>query len=135
MRWIYTNVEAVNKDFVSDHFYSSGNTILKCNPQSVSSTTGPNLKYLGTDSANYDNYYELKSTYAWKDLTRLCDTLANNAANMHKNLDVDRAIWMLAFSNLLVHLDSYTGAFAQNYYLVKDNNNRLNSIVWDLNMS
>ncbi|MCC7301756.1 MAG: CotH kinase family protein [Bacteroidia bacterium] len=135
LRGVYVNAEAVNKDWVSDHFYVSGNTIVKCNPQQVSSTSGPNLKYLGSDSTLYYPYYELKSSYAWKDLTRLCDTLQNNAANMHKNLDVDRAIWMLAFSNLLVHLDSYSGAFAQNYYLVRDNNGRMNSVVWDLNMA
>ena len=37
-----------------------------------------------------------------------------------KVLDVDRALWMLAFNNVLVNLDSYSGAFRQNYYLYHD---------------
>ena len=41
---------------------------------------------------------------------------------------------MLAFNNVLVNLDSYSGVFCQNYYLYKDNTNHFNPIVWDLNM-
>jgi hypothetical protein len=42
---------------------------------------------------------------------------------------------MLAFNNVLVNLDSYSGAFRQNYYLYKDLNDRWVPTVWDLNMS
>ena len=42
---------------------------------------------------------------------------------------------MLAFNNVLVNLDSYSGAFRQNYYLTWDLNNRFVPTVWDLNMS
>jgi hypothetical protein len=48
---------------------------------------------------------------------------------------MDRWNWMLAFDNILVNLDSYEGAFCQNYYLYKDGTHRFNPIVWDLNMS
>jgi hypothetical protein len=50
-------------------------------------------------------------------------------------MDIDRVLWMLAFNNVLINLDSYTGAFAQNYYLYRDNNSRFVPIVWDLNMA
>ena len=33
----------------------------------------------------------------------------------------------------MVNLDSYSGPFRQNYYLIKDDNNRMNPIIWDLN--
>jgi spore coat protein CotH len=135
LRGLYSNTESVNKKFVGDHFFSTGGTLVKCNPVQVSSTNGPRLSYNGTDSAMYYNYYELKTTYAWQDLIELCDTLVNNSTNIHKILDPDRALWMLAFNNVLVNLDSYTGAFAQNYYLYMDNNFRFNTISWDLNMS
>jgi len=131
---LYSNDEAVNKKFVGDHFYSSGNTLIKCNPVTVGGSNLPNLSYLGTDSSLYYTKYELKSDFAWKDLINLCDTLNNNTANLDKIMDIDRAIWMLAFNNVLVNLDSYTGAFAQNYYEYMDDNGRFNSIVWDLNM-
>jgi hypothetical protein len=42
---------------------------------------------------------------------------------------------MLAYNNVLVNLDSYSGAFRQNYYLTWDLNNRFAPTIWDLNMS
>jgi spore coat protein CotH len=131
---VYGNVESVDKDFLSDHFYSSDNTFFKCNPLNVLSGQIPNLLYLGDDSTNYYSRYEIKSALSWKELIGLCDTIANAPAYLDTILDVDRAIWMLAFNNVCVNLDSYTGAFAQNYYLYRDDNMRFNPIVWDVNM-
>lgn len=130
----YSNTESINKEFCLKHFYSSGNTLVKCNPLVVG-TYLPNLDYLGPDSSLYYNRYELKSDYAWKDLIHLCDSLKNNPNKIHKNLDIDRILWMLAFNNVTINLDSYSGAFAQNYYLYKDNNDRFNPVLWDLNMN
>jgi hypothetical protein len=50
-------------------------------------------------------------------------------------LDVDRTLWMLAFNDVLVNLDSYSGAFRQNYYLYRDHANQWIPTVWDVNMS
>ena len=44
-------------------------------------------------------------------------------------------IWMLAFDNGIVNLDSYIGQFSQNYYLYQDNFGRFLPIIWDLNES
>jgi hypothetical protein len=55
--------------------------------------------------------------------------------NIEKILDVDKALWMIAFDNTLVNLDSYIGGFTQNYYLYRDHNGRFNPVVWDLNES
>jgi hypothetical protein len=41
---------------------------------------------------------------------------------------------MLAFNALTINLDSYSGAFAQNYYLYEDKTGLFNPVVWDLNM-
>src|SRR5678815_4800594 len=49
-------------------------------------------------------------------------------------MDMDRVIWMLAFNNVLVNLDSYSGVFCQNHYLYKDSYGYFNPIIWDLNM-
>lgn len=119
---VYSSSEDIDKVFLSKKFYSSGNTFFKCNPASVVSGQIPNLLYLGTDSANYYSRYEIKSDIKWKDLIDLCDTLGNQPAHIDSVLDVDRALWMLAFNNVTVNLDSYTGAFAQNYYLYRDLN-------------
>ncbi|MFK8055965.1 MAG: CotH kinase family protein [Saprospiraceae bacterium] len=135
---LYSNSEAINKDFVKDRFGSKNNTFIKCNPiegAGPGSTDLPNLVYLGTDSVEYYPAYELKSDYGWADLLNFCDTLANETASIEQLLDVDRALWMLAFNNVLVNLDSYIGGFAQNYYLYQDDAGRFLPVVWDLNES
>lgn len=134
---VYSNAESIGKPFYSDHFYSSGNTAIKCNPiVNPSPNTKCNLKYFTTgDSSNYFNYYEMKSNYGWNNLRALCDTVTNFQSAISRNVDMDRVIWMLAFNNVLVNLDSYSGAFCQNYYIYKDNTGHYNPVIWDLNMS
>ncbi|MCF8374282.1 MAG: CotH kinase family protein [Bacteroidales bacterium] len=135
---LYSNSEAVSKKFVKDRFGSKNNTFVKCNPPDGAgpgSSDLPNLAYLGQDSSNYYDAYELKSDAGWNELIHLCDTLANNVTDIEDILDVDRVLWMLAFDNVLVNLDSYIGGFAQNYYLYRDDNKRFVPVVWDLNES
>jgi hypothetical protein len=133
---LYSNTESIGKSFCSDHFYSSGNALIKCNPVvTPSPVTKSNLKYSTADSTSYFNYYEVKSNFGWKQLVGLCDTVTNYPSSISSMLDMDRVIWMLAFNNVLINLDSYTGVFAQNYYLYKDNTGHFNPVTWDLNMS
>jgi len=138
---LYTNTEAITKKFVDKHFLSNNNAFFSCSPPAgagPTSTNLPGLEYLGTSSASYDDAYEIKSNdlvVDWDALIELTNTLNNDVANIETVLDVDRAIWMLAFDNVLVNLDSYIGMFKQNYYLYQDDNGRFNSVVWDLNMS
>jgi hypothetical protein len=134
---LYSNDENVGSKFLTDKFYSSANTFFKCNPiVTPGPTTKCNLKYIvGGDSSSYFNFYELKSDYGWDELVRLCDTVTNYPSSLESAMDIDRVLWMLAFNNVLINLDSYTGAFAQNYYLYRDNNSRFAPVVWDLNMA
>ncbi len=137
---LYVSSESVSKKFVNNHFYSNDSAFFKCNPidgAGPTTTTLPNLVYRGNDSTNvyYTEAYELKSDYGWADLINLTNTLKNNISNIESVLDVDRALWMLAFNNITVNLDSYSGIFAQNYYLYKDATGRFNPILWDFNES
>jgi len=129
---LYTNVESITKKFVQNHFGSKQNPFFKCNPV-YSGGNKSNLTYLGSDSTLYYNSYEIKSNNGWADLVNLCDVLKNNPANLNDILDIDRVIWMHAFNNLLVNLDSYLGAISQNYYFYKHDNGSFNAVVWDLN--
>ena len=136
-RGVYTNNESIKDDFNEAH-YDADDTYFKCNPVGGAGPgggTSPDLKYLGTDSTSYFNGYELQSTYGWNRLVTLCNTLNNDFQNIESTLDIDRAIWMLAFNNVLVNLDSYNGAFRQNYYISWDKNGRFVPTVWDVNMS
>ncbi len=131
---LYTNVESITRKFVFNHFGSKTNTFFKCNPI-YSGGNKSNLAYLGADSSLYFSCYEIKSDFGWNDLVELCDIIKFNPNDMNDILDIDRVLWMLAFNNLLVNLDSYTGAISQNYYLYKADNGCFNAVVWDLNES
>jgi len=133
---IYSSAENIDKKFCADHFYSSQNTFIKCNPiVNPGPTTKSNLKYINSDSSSYALYYEIKSKSGWNQLVTLCDSVCNNSSSLENVVDIDRIIWMLAFNNVLINLDSYSGVFAQNHYTYKDNTGHYNSIIWDLNMS
>lgn len=129
---LFASSESVNGDFMENRFYCDrDNSRIKCNPVSV--MDGSSLAYLGIDSTLYYDYYELKSDFGWGDLVQLCNVIANYPSLIESYLDVDRALWMLAFNNVLVNLDSYSGPFRQNYYLIMDDYGRMNSVIWDLN--
>ena len=133
---LYSSAESINDKFCERKFASSNGTFIKGNP---TITPGPavksNLKFLGEDSSAYFNYYEMKSIAGWTDLKNLCYTISNQPENLESILDIDKTLWMLAFNNLFINLDAYSGVFAQNYYLYKDANQVFNPIVWDLNMN
>lgn len=138
LRGVYSNAESINSKFNGDHYYTSDGTFFKCNPvggAGPGAGVNPDLNYLGADSSLYYNGYELKSDKGWNDLVDLANTLNTNFSAIETKLDVDRALWMLAYNNVLVNLDSYSGAFRQNYYLYRDLNDRFVPTVWDLNMS
>ncbi|MDB4285679.1 CotH kinase family protein [bacterium] len=133
---LYTNVEAVNKRFIGEHFGSNNQAFFKCNPESLD-FDGENSNLgnsPGTDSTDYYPFYDKESTSGWTDLYHLIDTLNTEAGEIEKILNVDRTLWMHAFNYALVNFDSYVG-YAQNYYLYRDDNRQFNPVIWDLNMS
>ncbi|MBK9284479.1 MAG: CotH kinase family protein [Sphingobacteriaceae bacterium] len=133
---VYTNTESVNKKLFTNYFYSAENTSIKCNPiTNPGTTTKCNLRYLGSDSSLYTNFYEPDENRGWNKLVKLCDSVTNYPSSLKNNMDVDRVIWMLAFNSALVNLDSYSGAFCQNYYLYQNDENKFIPVIWDLNMS
>ncbi len=135
---LYSNSEAISRKFVDKYYGSKENARIKCNPPAGAgqgTTVVPDLQYRGEDSSAYYAAYELKSDFGWSELIDLCDTLNNHVNDIEQILDVDRVLWMLAFDNVLVNLDSYIGTYAQNYYLYRDDNGRFLPTVWDLNES
>lgn len=135
---LYTNVEAVNKSFLNNHFDNKYGALFKCNPENLDVNPGGENSNLsdshGTDSLNYEAYYDLKSDFGWTDLYYLIDTLNNHIDSIENILNVDRTLWMHALNYTLVNFDSYVG-YGQNYYLYRDVTGQFNPILWDLNMS
>lgn len=132
---LYSNDESINKKFCSTHFNSSKNTFVKCSPEVTGPQSRSSLQFLSNDSSLYFGKYELESDYGWNDLVELTNIVSNQPEQLSAIFDMDRLTWMIAFNNLIVNLDSYNGWFSQNYYIYKDNFNRYNPVVWDLNMS
>jgi len=133
---LYTNTESVSKKFVNSRFGSKNNAFFNCSPPDGAgpqSNDFPNLVYDGQDSTDYYASYGIKSDEGWQELIDLCDTLSNELTALDEILDIDRVLWMLAFDNVTVNLDSYIGRFAQNYYLYRSDWDRFLPIVWDLN--
>jgi CotH kinase protein/Secretion system C-terminal sorting domain/Lamin Tail Domain len=147
-----TNVEPVGNGFVSKHFNSSENVFVKCTPSLPGGAPGGggppiggpptgsaacNLKFTNYDSTStaHKGVYEMENGYGWKAFISLMDTLKNNPTKTDKILDIDKAIWMHAFNNVLVNLDSYTGLLSQNYYMYQNDNQQFMPIMWDFNMS
>ncbi len=132
---LYTNVEPVNKKFCSDHFGSSDHIFIKGNPDKPGNNSTSNLKFISYDSTKYYSYYGMENDFGWWKLIALIDTLRSKPSAIPKMIDIDRSLWMHAFNNVLDNYDSYTGAFAQNYYLYDDDYGRFLPVIWDLNMS
>ena len=133
---LFGNTESVDGKFADRYFYADKkNVLIKGNsPLGPFSGKRSSLEYLGTDTTAYSVAYELKSDYGWGELFKLVDILNNRPKEIETILNMDNAIWMLAFNNVLVNLDSYSD-FQQNYYLSQDNHGRFSFILWDVNLA
>ena len=139
MLWgLYSNVEAVNKDFLVENFGSKYAPFFKCNPGDLNIQIGGENSNLsnthGTDSSDYMPYYDIESDFGWSNLYHLIDTLNNAPEEIGQVLNVDRTLWMHALNYSMINFDSYIG-YGQNYYMYLDQANQFNPIIWDLNMS
>lgn len=140
---LYVNVETVDKNLMADKYLSDrDNTFFNTNPSDVITPptgctlgNGAALENLGSQISCYEDYYELESNIilGWNELIDLVSDIEQAAPTIENSLNIDRAIWMCAMNNLLVNLDSYLGAESTNYYLFRDDNDRFNTMIWDLN--
>jgi len=138
---LFINIESVSEQFLEKNFSSSDNTFFECNPHSEAKAdsgckinTDAGLEYEESAACYFPNY-TLKSSHGWDDLMELTKVLNTNPENIETILDVDQALWMLAYNNVLVNLDSYSGDYSQNYYLYKDGEGTFAPIIWDLNLA
>ncbi len=139
---LYTSVQSVDDPLLGEHFDEHKGPFFKCDPVWGFKTPADcpmgdkaSLQYLGEDSACYAGLYEMKSEEGWTDLIRLARILNEEPERIEEVLNVDQALWMLAFDNLIVNLDSYLGAFCHNYYLYRDQEKLFHPIIWDMNLA
>ncbi len=139
---LYNNTESVNKDFLKKYYDYGKGVTFKCDPSwEYKKPDGCNLgdkaslQYLGEDPKCYQNLYEIKSKKGWEELIKLTKTLNKNPDEIESVLDVDATLWMLAFNNVLVNLDSYSGRLCHNYYMYQDTFGIFHPIPWDMNLN
>jgi len=135
---LYSNVQDLNKGFLANNFAGNAGSFFKCDPVTGTPPSpgcnpgGSTLEYLGADTACFYNRYENQNIWGWAELQNLTNTLNNNTSQAATILDIDRALWMIAFDNVFCNLDSYLGS-GHNYYIYRDENGQFSTLVWDLN--
>ncbi|MFH0989349.1 MAG: CotH kinase family protein [bacterium] len=138
---LYLNVQQINKIFLREHFSTTGGNLYKGDPPKAGAGIfGADLTWHGTDTAYYRARYELKTNEEqndWSDIVLFINRLntlsdASFESEIPKYLNVDRALWYLAYCNIFVNLDSYIGS-GHNYYLYNNPLDGMNMILWDIN--
>jgi hypothetical protein len=139
---VYTLTQGVDKPFLQQHFGERNGPFFKCDPewkQQALAHCPPSdqcsLEEIGKDSLCYALWYEMKSDRGWQDLIALVKELNKPQPDLEAILDMDRTLWMLAFNNLLVNLDSYSGRLCHNYFLYRHRDSLFVPLIWDLNLS
>ncbi|MEM8525217.1 MAG: CotH kinase family protein [Bacteroidota bacterium] len=142
---LYNSSQSVDGKFLEEYYGDKEGAFFKCDPPDWQAAKKANceksdkasLMYVGDNVLCYKNFYELKSdsTIGWKYLIDLTKALQTPGEELEKMLDIDQVLWMLAFDNVLVNLDSYTGRLCHNYYLYQDDSGQFHPVIWDLNMS
>jgi spore coat protein CotH len=131
---LYLHVQQPNRDFLRAWFGNDSGNCFKGDPRG-------DLTWQGPDTAKYRANYELKTNEARNDYSDLVgfiealNTLPPQriAAELPARLNVDRALWYIAFCNVLCNLDSYIGS-GHNYYAYHNpTDDRFSIIPWDLN--
>jgi spore coat protein CotH len=82
------------------------------------------MNFLGTDTAQYQKYYSLKSSdvdQSWEKLENACQVLSTASINtmelVSQTLDVDKILWFLAVENIFADDDSYVMKGKMDYYV------------------
>ncbi len=126
---LYTFVEAVDSEFIEDHFDYEDGDLYKANKNSK-------LTWIDNALESYSTL-ELKRNEDTSDQSALINFLnqLNNSDDPGAVTDIDQVLRYLAVSTLLVNLDSYQGGLAHNYYLYEKERYFFTIIPWDLNQS
>ena len=135
---LYSCIQSVDDDFTNENFYERRGPLfqLKNTGISVPGCSGQLgiFKYY-SDTNCYQKSYDMLSSNDWQKLGNFLDTFNNHFSDVEVVMDIDRALWFMAFENLIVALDGPINSIAENLYLFKDNNGRFSPVLWDMNMS
>jgi len=134
---VYVNVQQFDKIFTKENFGSSKGTRWKV-PGSPRGDGG--LAYDGEELEPYKERYDMKSDdgkKAWNALVELCRVLNETPLDqlekeLEPHLNIDQALWFLAYDVVLGNSDGYWTR-ASDYYLFRDKDKRFQVIPHDMN--
>lgn len=151
---LYPQVQQLDADYLEEWFPSNDGTRWRADRPAGATGGGPGggggqwgdgtaaLNYLGSDTTDYQQYYDLKSTHKenpWDELVHVCDVLNNTPldsleARIKPVLDLDRTLWFLASEIAFSDDDSYVFKGKMDYYLYWDpETNRITPLEFDGN--
>ena len=138
-RGIHINVEAINEDFLQRNFQHTEGSFFRCVPDTRSEIKGDCERVFGALKLQKDvrcmmTNFEMMSKAGWDDLLELTRVLNEEPNKINKAMNLDRALWFIAFNNVVVNLNSYYGQYSGNYYLYRDKNNQFSFIPTELNL-
>ena len=141
---VYVNIEAVDDVFLQKNFAGTEGSVsaaFRCIPdtRTMMQTDCEEgvfgaLKY-EKNAKCYLRNFDMLSKEGWDDLIELTRVLNVDHQHIGKILNIDRALWFLAFNNVIANLSSYEGHLSNNYYLVRDAIGQFNFIPTELNLS
>ncbi len=139
---LFVNIEPVEGPFLERHFQQTTGSLFQSYPYKTDSigksgclkAAYGSLQLERNDNCYGENFLNLRGS-GYQEITELSRVLNQEPQKIESILDVDRTLWMLAFNNVLVNLNSYTGGKAQGYYLYKDANGQFSPLVADYNLT
>lgn len=140
---VYANTESIDKVFFQNRFQNTTGTLYKCDPKYDESQLPAlcngkqslGLQYAGKDPSCYARNFDVEFGEGQNALIRFTQQLNDLKIKPEQYLDVHSTIWMHAFNNVFLNLDSYLGRLCHNYYLYIDTTGYATPIMWDFNLS
>ena len=139
---LFVNIESVQDPaFRKRYFNGASNAFFKTNEvlknEDVAGCKNNIYGSLQYDESPkcYANNFQKLSEHGTKELIQLAKILNQSPDKIEAHLNVDVALWMHAFNNVVVNLSSYAGNHSVNYFLYKDNRNQFTPVIWDMNLS
>lgn len=138
---LFVNIEPLDGPFWDRYGLSGKGSLFLSNPEIVEQEPeGCNVRIygsLGEDQGTncLQNHFDAKAGANWGALERLTQVLNSDIDKIEQVLDVDKALWMLAFNNVIANLNSYSGQYSPNYYLYQGEDGRFIPIVTNLNLA
>jgi len=138
---LFVNVEVIDKAFLKKHFGNADGSLYFSDPNTIEKA-GEGCKANIYGSLQHDNNADcLKVNFTnaqnaqWTDLHELTAALKNSPEKIEEILDVDKALWMLAFNSVTANLHSYSGQHSPDYYLYRNADGKFVPMLGGLNLA